>query len=114
MKLFSIELRNNDQNYAYYMCWFLGRNIPNEFQINALISQVAGKNDNLSILSLDSEGELLEDYISDFDWFDINILSNGSSVIVEDINFADEVFLESEEGIVLIEADGEVSHISEE
>ena len=121
MKLYNIDLKNHDQNYACFSGWFLsGQNISSK-QIEALIKHYSDEHDELSILNLDGEGEELNDYTEEFKYFDINRLNDDECLVILDLNYVeqydpdvsiDNVVLTNDKGeIVKINSRGEMDYL---
>jgi len=120
MKIYSIDLKLDDNNYSSFSGWFISdKQITNE-QITSLISTIQEPHQNLSLKSLDSEGEELEDYCDEFEYFDLEKIREGA-IICLDLNYLEDydseidiesVFLtNSENNIIKFLPDGSLSSI---
>lgn len=76
MNIFGIDLKIDNNNYSSFSGWFISKNSINQNQIDSLTNFLNDNNQNLNLKSFDSEGEDLEDYCDDFEYFDLEIDEN--------------------------------------
>ena len=110
MKLFSIDLKLNENNYSSFSGWFISKNNISSNQINTLISTLKEDFQYLNLKSLDGDGEDLEDYCDEFKYFDLEKIDNHSIVCL-DLNCLEEfepdiplsnIFLCNKDGKVIV------------
>lgn len=117
-KIYNLDLNQNDQSYAYFSGYLLSKRTITKDQLNSIISFLSDENQSLGIKSFDGEGEDLEDYCSEFNFFDLEGLDDGCVVILDlnviesgdtDADFT-EVFLCNDDGLMIVfNPDGETS-----
>jgi len=118
VKIYSLDLNHDGQNYASFSGYILAKKEVTNEQLKSIIKFLSTDHQSLEIKSFDYEGEDLEDYSSEFDFFDLNYLNDGC-VVVLDINVIEsneidadltEVFLSNDDGYLMIFKDnGEMS-----
>jgi hypothetical protein len=118
-RIFSLDLNQNGQNYASFSGYLISRKNVSNDQLNSISQHLSDDHQTLSIKSFDREGEDLEDYCSDFPFFDLNEIGD-SCIVVLDINNLEEgncddlgdTFLTNDNGdIVSFHPDGNISSI---
>jgi hypothetical protein len=118
-KIFNLDLNQNDQSYAYFSGYLLSKNSITKDQLNSIISFLSNENQSLGIKTFDGYGEGLEDYCSEFNFFNLEDLGDGCVVIL-DLNVIEsgdmdtdltEVFLcNDDDGLMIVfNPDGETS-----
>lgn len=118
VKIYSLDLNHDGQNYASFSGFVLANNEVTDEQLRSIAKFLSTEHQTLDIKSFDREGEDLEDYCSEFDFFDLSYLNDGCAVIL-DLNIIEEgdldadlteVFLSDDDGYMMIfKPNGETS-----
>lgn len=110
VKIYSLDLNQNGQNYSSFSGFVLAKKTITNKQLKSIIKFLSTEHQTLEIKSFDGYGENLEDYSSEFDFFDLNYLNDGCVVVV-DLNVIEEndtnadlseVFLSNDDGYLMI------------
>lgn len=117
-KIHPIDLYENGNNYASFSGYIVSNQSLNNQQLETITNYISNEHQNLSIRNFDNEGEFLEDYCAEFNFFSLSCLEKGCFIIL-DINIVEEgntdadlteVFLSNNDGYLLIfELDGNIS-----
>lgn len=118
VKIYSLDLNHDGQNYSSFSGFVLANKVVTNEQLKSIANFLSTEQQTLDIKSFDREGEDLEDYCSEFDFFDLSCLNDGCAVIL-DLNIIEEgdldadlteVFLSDDDGYMMIfKPNGETS-----
>jgi hypothetical protein len=116
--LYNLDLKYPGENYASFSGYILSSTEITPNQLNIIVKFLSINSQSQEIKSFDSEGESLEDYCSEFNFFDLEDLED-SCVVILDLNVIEEgdtdadlteVFLSDDNGYLLIfKPNGETS-----
>lgn len=112
-RIFSLDLGHNEKNYAFFSGYLVSQNDISRKQLDKIKEIISKNNRDIKIKSFDSEGEELEDYCPDFDFFDLNNVKDKCFVVM-DINFESElnqIFLMENDNILLFDVEGNLSNL---
>lgn len=118
VRIYNLDLNHNGQNYASFSGYVLSKKAVTNEQLKSITKFLSTEHQALDIKSFDREGEYIEDYCSEFDFFDLSCLNDGCAVIL-DLNVIEEgdldtdlteVFLSDNDGNMMIfKTNGETS-----